>query len=366
MPGTRVVKVESVDWGLPIDVHPAEFLQRAGISVYYKLDRNRFLAHCKQFVPMPTGGKKIGGKFRADQRLWAVHGFNGNLLLVRLDDEPLKDLILTGTAKVETFCAGGLADTSTNGSGEISATLGLTEVDFSECILVSKKRWRESPPITIPSDLVESIDITPSDLYVELSDSQAAVAGKEQASPPCGDEAQGSETTQTLTEERYPPTPRGCRPPDAIYWVFQAAIAFNRDGEKGISTIDWLRRVPVDALFHNRTLKTAEGLVSKDYRFHQRLNMDVLEKYPGAASLRSPYIGLKLELAMAISSWWVDNESGDDDNSRIELIRRLVEARFPATDIVDLVGMISGKIVSDSYMKFLYEKIETSVESPLP
>lgn len=354
-PTRRVRNIETIDWTGLTKGAPLEFLLEAAISVYYKIDRAKYIAYWKRYVPVPKSAKPVGAKLLNEQKLWAIKGFDGDLLLLRLDDAPLRELILTGAAHVETFIAGGLAAPDMTYVTGNPKELCLIEQDFVECSLISIKKWRASTVTATPLDCADSFIITSSDLYVESEDVDSAAAGIRPASR-LGRVQAPLEAEDLL--EPYPASPKGNPPPAHMLWLYRAALNFNSRGHADKKEIAaWLRETPDEKLFHKTSMSTAKWLVPVDYRLIDNLKKERLDHYPNANLLRNSHVGLGLHLAMAIASWWVDLESRDED-ARTQLAERLTDAGFLNTAVIDLMGFITGTPVSYKLKSSLIDFVE--------
>ncbi len=351
---TGVKKYSDIDWkGIgAVEGHPLDFLITRGIPVYYKIHRGDFFVSRYQWQPVVPGSAKevVGVSIQAVD--YSIIRRDTDLLLLRLDEEDLREIRATGTRGMTEFTLGGLALSKLK-EGDSREGARLAEVDFHRAHLVSHARWKHAqdtarisrPPLH--AEHAEPLWIGYEDLYLEGSD--LAELRK------CG-------TGMAL--ESYPLAVRERTFPPVMEWLYRAAFACNRDKameppmerdrkpnwedrKKVIQS--WLRVEPGEPLFDKRWMRTAVTLVPRKYKFAKRFKEEWLEKPPfqKGKALQSEHVSMMLTLALALTEWWLDQAGDDLQAKRIELAGLLEDAGFGAIAVEDLTGMITGEEVTD-------------------
>jgi len=347
-------KYSDIDWkGIgAVDGHPLDFLIARGIPVYYKVHRGDFFVSRHQWQPVVRGSAKEVAGVSIQAVDYSIIRRDTDLLLLRLDEEDLREIRATGTRGMIEFSLGGLtrAKLKEGGSGEGAR---LAEVDFHRAHLVSHARWKRAqdtadisrPPRHV--DHAEPLWIGYEDLYLEGSD--LAELRK------CG---------TGVALESYPLAVAGRVFPPVMEWLYRAAFACNRD--KAMEPVvepgkkpdwedrkkviqSWLRVEPGERLFNKRWMRTAVTLVPRKYKLAGRFKEEWLEKpaFQKGKALRSEHVSVMLTLALALTEWWLDQEKGDLRAKRIELAGLLEDAGFGTVAVEDLTGMITGEEVTD-------------------
>lgn len=331
----------SIEWGnfKSVDGHPLEFLLKQGIPVYCKIDRELFFAVRHRWTPLGCRFPEKSPALTVSVVAFPTVGRDEQLLLLRLDDDDLCEILATGSRVVTEFSLGGLGlpKAELDHSGRVD--IGFVEVDFHRCYLVNRQRWKDaedaatylSPPRQ--EDCAEPIRIGYNDLYLESSDVSALNNLKNGVG---------------VEREPYPFATKERNLPAPMNWLYQAAFALNRDGDierKDEAIKAWMRTNSPDRIFNKRWIRTAKSLVALDYKFGPRFDERGLAKYKMGEALRSPHLSVPLTFALAITEWWMDHDKSDLPGKRIELAGLLQDVGFQKIAVYDLTGMISGEEV---------------------
>ncbi|CAD2252824.1 hypothetical protein QSH46_016120 [Xanthomonas arboricola pv. juglandis] len=354
-----------VDWkGIgAIDGHPLDFLIARGISVYYKVHRGDFFVSRHQWQPVVPGSAKEIAGLSIQAVDYSIVRRDTDLLLLRLDEEDLREIRATGTRGMIDFSLGGLA-LSKPKEGDSGDGARLTELDFHRAHVVRHERWKHAQntaPIGRPPrhvDYAESLWIGYEDLYLENSD----IAELKK----CGTGMALESYPLAVCERAFPPV---------MEWLYKAAYACNRDKameplmergqkpnwenrKKAIQS--WLRIRPGEPLFGKRWMRTAVTLVPREYKFAKNFKEEWLEKpaFQKGRALRSEHLSTMLTLALALTEWWLDQDGGDLQAKRIELAGLLEDAGFGMVAVEDLTGMITGEEVTDGQREAFLKKLE--------
>jgi hypothetical protein len=347
-------KYNDIDWKNidAVDGHPLDFLLGRGIPVYCKVHRGEFFVSRHQWQPLVCGSAKEIAGVSIQAVDYSVIRRDTDLLLLRLDEEDLREIRATGTRGLTEFVLGGLALPRLK-EGDSGEGARLVEVDFHRAHLVSHARWKHAqdtarigrPPHHI--DHAETLWIGYEDLYLEGSDL-----------------AELRKFGMGMAIESYPLAVSGRAFPPVMEWLYRAAIACNRDKameppveggrkpnweDRKKSIQSWLRVEPREPFFDKRWMRTAVTLVPRKYKFANRFKEKWLEKPPfhKGKALQSEYVSMMLTLALALTEWWLDQERGDLQVKRIELAGLLEDAGFGTVAVEDLTGMITGEEVTD-------------------
>ncbi|NIK63510.1 hypothetical protein [Xanthomonas cannabis] len=346
-----------------VDGHPLDFLINRGISVYYKVHRKTFFVSRHQWQPLVRYSAKEAAGVSTQEVDYSRVRPDPDLLLLRLDEEDLREIRATGTRGMNEFSLGGLARSEPEEGLSESRAL-LTEVDFHCAHVVRHERWKHAQntaPIGRPPrhvDYAESLWIGYEDLYLENSD----IAELKK----CG-------TGMAL--ESYPLAVRGRAFPPVMKWLYKAAFACNRDKameplmERGQepnwedrrkAIQSWLRVKPDKPFFDKRWMRTAVTLVPREYKFAKNFKEEWLENpaFQKGKALRSEHVSMMLTLVLGLTEWWLDQEPGDRQAKRIELAGLLVDAGFGAVAVEDLTGMITGEEVTDGQRETFLKELE--------
>ncbi|MFT3669663.1 MAG: hypothetical protein QM795_14045 [Pseudoxanthomonas sp.] len=358
--GTQVERYAEVPWGKIQDIqgHPLEFLIGRGIPVYYKLHRGCYFVCTYGLTPVarPLGTEMVFGPpleaFTFQKRY--------DLILLRLDDEDLLEILKTGNRGLLEFSLGGLALPEQE-EGQAGADTPLVAVDFNRACLVRKGWQKQSLLSSNPTqsfrmeDNAEPIWAGFEDIYLEACDVAEIRKG-----------GFGKEY------EPYPLAARDRTLPAPMYWLYQAAFALNRDGEVVPAADEedeasrrriesWLRVHPTEKeLFHKRWIRTAVNLVALGYKFRSRFTADKLDRpeLTKGKALVSGHVSMMLTLALAATEWWLDQNRADFEAKQIELAGMLEELGFEVTAVLDLTGMITGAAITDSKLGEFRDKLD--------
>ena len=312
-----------------------------GIPVYYKIDRAIHAPLITRRLFLDRMPSELHSSVDKDPPSLPFVGFSERLLLVQLDDADLHEILLTGSRHVEEFVVGGLGiDDPQTLSGAASA--GLVDMDFQNCRLINRERLRiaeESsrvPGFLRKEDYADALRIGFADLYLEASDVNALANIKRGTG---------------VERQPYPLGAEGRQLPQPINWVFQAWYAVYR--EKEIEPIDsniksWLRANAPGKIMNRRWVRTATSLILRQYKFSERFDLNNLAQYSAAAVLSELNLSPQLTSALIITEWWMGLDKADISALRMELAGRLEDAGFLMMAVIDLTGMISGKVVREA------------------
>jgi len=341
--GAAAIRYVDVDWPSlkAVEGHPLEFMLNQGIPVYYKIDRAIHAPLITRRLFLDRMPSELHSSVDKDPPSLPFVGFSERLLLVQLDDADLHEILLTGSRHVEEFVVGGLGiDDPQTLSGAASA--GLVDMDFQNCRLINRERLRiaeESsrvPGFLRKEDYADALRIGFADLYLEASDVNALANIKRGTG---------------VERQPYPLGAEGRQLPQPINWVFQAWYAVYR--EKEIEPIDsniksWLRANAPGKIMNRRWVRTATSLILRQYKFSERFDLNNLAQYSAAAVLSELNLSPQLTSALIITEWWMGLDKADISALRMELAGRLEDAGFLMMAVIDLTGMISGKVVREA------------------
>ena len=360
--GTQVERYAQVPWGQTQDVqgHPLEFLISRGIPVYYKVHRGCYFVCTYELTPVarPPGTEVVFGPPLEVFTFQKRH----DLILLRLDDEDLLEILTTGNRGLLEFSLGGLALPEQE-EGQTCADTPLVAVDFNRACLV-RKGWSE-----------QALSTTSPSQSLRMEDNAAPIwAGFEDIYLEACDVAEIRKGGFGKEYEPYPLAVRDRNLPRPMYWLYQAAFALNRDGStvpssgsEGSEASDnpiesWLRVQPTEKkLFHKRWVRTAVNLVKLKYKFASRFKAEKLNapELQRGKALLSEYVSMSLTLALAVTEWWMDQDKSDLESKKIELAGMLEEVGFEETAVLDLTVMISGSVISDAEIEGFRAKLDS-------
>ena len=348
---TRVESYNQIKWEQikAIDGHPLDYLLSKGIPVYYKIHRGLFVA-CKHYFA-PLKSSVAPRLFSSDDQssLLEFCGPDEELVCLCLDEDDLREIRATGSRGLIEFSLGGLAIRKRKDGELTEPDTGLVEKNFHRCYLVNRHRWKEAVSTTSVNWIPRREDYA-EPLWVGYGDLHLAVSDVEQL--------RNSRPGQI--RQPYPFETDGRRLPEAIFWLFQAAIAHNRDQEmekKGIKT--WLlTNVPND-LFKARWGRTAINYVPLRYKHTKNSDEKVLASLPMGEKLKErvgKYASLDLLIVVAIAEWWMDRAAGNDPKaSAYQLASKLDDFNFKGLEVLDFTGMILGEAIDDEDWKEIDE-----------
>lgn len=347
MQETRIESYNEIRWEQikGIDGHPLDYLLDKGIPVYYKIHRGLFVACKHHFVPLKSSAARKMLSFEVQDTLLEIYGKDEELVCLCLDEEDLREIRATGTRGLVEFSLGGLAIRKRKDGTSTDPGSGLIEKGFHRCYLVNRRRWKEALATTsvhfIPrlEDYAEPLWVGYGDLHLVVSDVEqlrTARPGK--------------------IREPYPFETEGRKLSDAILWLFQAAIAHNRDKEMEKDGIKaWLRTNVPNDLFKARWVRTAINYVPLSYRFTKNSDERVLGPLPMGKMLKDSFggdAGLDLLIILSIAEWKLDqNIENDPKTNKFEVASKLDDFGFDGVEVQDLTGMILGEAIDDKDWK---------------
>jgi len=352
-----------VDWSQWAgDEHPIKFLLRNEMSIYYKIQTSRCFAVTMRRFKYSEAVKNVKPTLNvvppAD---WYMGiGREDDICILQMDEPELLVLCATGSCMVTVFWLGGLkfreASKKTEKSTDEPSTEGVPElmpferVEFEWCFLADRwlvwpgkagSRQRPSPHVDLEECVYEP-RIECRDLYVE----EANVAELRRR----GARSWVLSVCPIETADR--------KLPIAIFWLYQASIAFNRDSVMERDHIaNWLRETAPDDLFKKRWVRTADSIIPLDGLMSRRVkktfDADALGNY-WPVSLE--HVGDALLVVIALALWWCDQHKLGK-SSKVVLASELEHAGFKNVAIIDLVGMISGEILDGEQEAKLIDKL---------
>lgn len=341
--GAAAIRYVDVDWPSlkAVEGHPLEFMLKQGIPIYYKIDRAIHASLITRRLFLDRIPSELHSNVDKDPPSLPFVGFSERLLLVQLDDADLHEILLTGSRHVEEFVVGGLGvDDPQTISGAASA--GLVDMDFKNCRLINRERLRVAeessrvPGFLRKEDYADALRIGFADLYLEVSDVNALANIKRGIG---------------VERQPYPLGSEGRQLPQPINWMFQAWYAIYRENEiepTESNIKSWLRANAPGKIMNKRWIRTAASLVLREYKFSDRFNLSNLARYSATAVLSEQGLSPQLTSALIITEWWMGLDKADISAMRVELAGRLEDAGFFEVAVIDLTGMISGKVVREA------------------
>ena len=337
----QVTPYEDVAWDRVVrGRHPLEVILGRQMHVYYKVDQSKYFAHALELGTPATVVDQSGCKeARTHQRAESLP--SDSILLLRLTENQVDEIRVTGVCLIEAFTRGGLtrryrpkpawgksksSHQATQGDGDL-----FTPIDFSECLLF-EKAWAAKPAMSeLPESAVISeqrpaqLKVRSHDLFLHESDIDLLFR-------------EGVSAWHCVP---YPLRQKGLS--YALYWAYQASIAANRDQvpmPNGV--MGWLRDNAPENAYAIRGIRTLSSMVRFDYKFRREFDQVSLDGFSKAQGLSDQYISKPIRLLMDISDWWLDHR-GYDDVQRFELWKKLVDAGFRNTVIRNMMGVITGQ-----------------------
>lgn len=348
---------------------PLSLVLNRRMRVYVKVDRTRYIARTKSkmaFVMDYThslrramarrhGRPDIDSVGPSTPRDFGL-SWDGDVYLLALDYASIREVWATGDCTVAKFESGGLrlAQADNGNTMGVDGAQDLCamheEVRFGECYLVEKTRLTESPGgarseswQSLRDRMAASLCVRREDLYLET----AAITLLQR---------QGKSAWPGVS---YPLEKSATPLPDAIYWLYQAAVAFNRDKAMEPGGIkDWLRENASGGLFRKRWVRTAVSIVPADGGLSKRIEKTSGRTMEAAAAIPSEHVGSALRLVLAMTDWW-QSKLAEGRWPRDELAGKLEDAGFKETAIIDLAGMITGEPLGDDEAEKMKEYLGT-------
>ena len=336
---------ESVNWAALMETcHPVDVVLKERMRVYYKLDAN------KVFVRATAWNGLIS----------TVTMSSGLVSVARESGEILE----TGNCRISKFKHGGLKSRNSQqgmvGGSDIerdrsnSPEVSWIKVDFLSCILVDVNCWSRADHPTLPKNSAVSFEncatevhITIKDLYVIREDVERLL-GWGVDYPPSGD-----------SRER----------PLAVIWLYRVSLAYNRglilplDGEQPDkmevhykAIVNWLENNAPEEVGKAGWKRTAKTIVSINYNRSSKFNEAGLARYFTKELIPKNHLSLPVQYVLVLTEWWINQ--AEKRRSLPELAYYLLEAGFGKIAVQDLVGMISGKLISRTGLVEFWKRVE--------
>ena len=335
---------------------PLSLVLNRRMRVYVKVDRSKYIARTKSAVGLlventlrviramarATGDSYVD-ELDESSSLPRNYGlsWDSDVYLLALDYASIREVWATGDCIVAKFESGGLKIASASNGKNVAGEDVVEEKDdvhdevrFRDCYLIERTRRNEALNLQSPEDqqafreqCAVSILIRREDIYLEKAD--VAVL-----------ERQGTSAWDAVD---YPLETPDSRLPDAVFWMYQAAIAFNRDEvmeRKGIK--DWLRENASGGVFRKQWVRTADSVVPANGGMSRRIERTSGKPMHATESVPTKYVGSALRLVLALTEWW-QTQLAEERWPRDELAGKLDDAGFEETAVIDLAGMITGE-----------------------
>lgn len=303
---------------------PIEFLRRAGVRLFVRVDTQRCIVFTHRALPPPLEG--------LSRLVFAPH-----ISYLAVDNMALSELAVSRMASRVEFTGGGLEVIN----GDQSAPPTIRDVTFNRAYVLTKAAKAELEIPSVPPGLLPvfrdfAIDMVfrVEDLWLEEFDLARI------------------RETDLLGDElvNYPYDHR--RQVPAVYEMFQAAYGLNasktlsvEDVAKRLERKDArlfsVRRRALAVKFIGLHVDRSKGRAGKDGA--KPFNVaDVSEWATPGRTFTFPYVSDGLTIILAVTDWWVDLRSRNPKEHVSALADKLREQNFDETEVDHLVWLISG------------------------
>lgn len=332
-------RFSDIDWAklLGRSEGPVDLCLRNDVPVYLKVRRD-----CQLVYRHYQAGQ--------DLRHLPLMDFYNDVLFLRIDAGLLREISVSGYCHVKKFSCNGLyiTDRSSIGPDGVADKIPLlAEAEFDYAFLVDRKGWENRnwlwrnplvPPMgsrCVPEDFICELEVGKNDLWFATCDIEMlekyARNGRELVSCPLRD------------QDRMP----------GIYWMFQAAYAYNDRklmSKKEIKA--WLTDAAPRGTYAYRSIRTAEKFVwlnvdrSRGAKGRGEFILDDLDALDDRDKYEFSFVSKGLSFILAIGNWWAEIIERSPNEGNQALADKLYENKFNGGEVEDLVYLISGSRMS--------------------